>query len=275
MATASNAQREPSMEEILASIRRIIEDNDSGRKPAESFTESSGGTEETAPAAADVFRSELRSTAGPGSMTPPPEAGRAETEAASAPEDAGSDDKAAELDIPASSGRGFTRIDFTRSESSRHAPEAVRKSAEPVADWHAPAETEATDSTAAKEETPAIPPRQAISPAGASLRPELAAEQQRAVESAAPPATEIESTSSPESAEMASRPALVSEKTSRQVAAAFEELSEAFAARSKKSLDEMAEEMLRPMLQEWLDNNLPTLVEKLVREEIERVARVI
>ncbi|TGV63965.1 DUF2497 domain-containing protein, partial [Mesorhizobium sp. M00.F.Ca.ET.149.01.1.1] len=35
----------------------------------------------------------------------------------------------------------------------------------------------------------------------------------------------------------------------------------------------MAEEMLRPMLQDWLDNNLPTLVERLVREEIERVAR--
>jgi uncharacterized protein len=27
------------------------------------------------------------------------------------------------------------------------------------------------------------------------------------------------------------------------------------------------------MLQDWLDNNLPTLVERLVREEIERVAR--
>ncbi|TIW40385.1 MAG: DUF2497 domain-containing protein, partial [Mesorhizobium sp.] len=30
MATASSVQREPSMEEILASIRRIIEDNDTG-----------------------------------------------------------------------------------------------------------------------------------------------------------------------------------------------------------------------------------------------------
>jgi len=43
--------------------------------------------------------------------------------------------------------------------------------------------------------------------------------------------------------------------------------------RSKKTFDELAEQMLRPMLQEWLDNNLPLLVEKLVREEIERVAR--
>lgn len=71
----------------------------------------------------------------------------------------------------------------------------------------------------------------------------------------------------------APRPAIVSEHTGRQVAAAFGELSDAFASRSKKTFDEMAEEMLRPMLQDWLDNNLPTLVERLVREEIERVAR--
>ena len=55
--------------------------------------------------------------------------------------------------------------------------------------------------------------------------------------------------------------------------AAFGELSEAFAARSQKTFDEMAEQMMRPMLQDWLDNNLPVLVERLVREEIERVAR--
>ena len=69
------------------------------------------------------------------------------------------------------------------------------------------------------------------------------------------------------------RSAIISEQASRQVAAAFGELSEAFSARSKKTFDEMAEEMMRPMLQDWLDNNLPTLVERLVREEIERVAR--
>ncbi|TIT19419.1 MAG: DUF2497 domain-containing protein, partial [Mesorhizobium sp.] len=58
------------------------------------------------------------------------------------------------------------------------------------------------------------------------------------------------------------RPAILSEHTGRQVAAAFGELSDAFASRSKKTFDEMAEEMLRPMLQDWLDNNLPTLVER-------------
>ena len=35
MAQLGGAQREPSMEEILASIRRIIEDSDAGRKPEE------------------------------------------------------------------------------------------------------------------------------------------------------------------------------------------------------------------------------------------------
>jgi hypothetical protein len=31
--------------------------------------------------------------------------------------------------------------------------------------------------------------------------------------------------------------------------------------------------MLRPMLKSWLDDNLPSLVERLVRAEIERVSR--
>jgi cell pole-organizing protein PopZ len=66
---------------------------------------------------------------------------------------------------------------------------------------------------------------------------------------------------------------IISPVASRQVAAAFGQLSEAFALRANRTFDEMAEQMLRPMLQEWLDNNLPVLVERLVREEIERVAR--
>lgn len=67
--------------------------------------------------------------------------------------------------------------------------------------------------------------------------------------------------------------AIVSERTGRQVAASFGELSEAFAASRRRGFDEVAEDLLRPMLRDWLDNNLPKLVERLVREEIERVAR--
>jgi hypothetical protein len=35
----------------------------------------------------------------------------------------------------------------------------------------------------------------------------------------------------------------------------------------------MTRDLLRGMLKHWLDANLPGLVERLVREEIERVAR--
>ncbi|RYE53999.1 MAG: DUF2497 domain-containing protein, partial [Rhizobiaceae bacterium] len=32
-------------------------------------------------------------------------------------------------------------------------------------------------------------------------------------------------------------------------------------------------DMLRPMLKEWLDENLPSVVERMVEKEIARVAR--
>jgi cell pole-organizing protein PopZ len=66
---------------------------------------------------------------------------------------------------------------------------------------------------------------------------------------------------------------LMSEAAGAQVARSFGELAAAIDGSQRRSLDEIAQDMLRPMLQEWLDDNLPTLVERLVREEIERVAR--
>ncbi|WP_284123912.1 DUF2497 domain-containing protein [Parerythrobacter aestuarii] len=38
------------------------------------------------------------------------------------------------------------------------------------------------------------------------------------------------------------------------------------------SLEGMVREMLRPMLAEWLDKNLPPMVEQMVRDEIARIA---
>ena len=66
---------------------------------------------------------------------------------------------------------------------------------------------------------------------------------------------------------------LVSSDTGHKVAAAFAELNAAIEAGKARSFDQIAEDMLRPMLTQWLDDNLPTLVERLVREEIERVSR--
>lgn len=40
-----------------------------------------------------------------------------------------------------------------------------------------------------------------------------------------------------------------------------------------ETLEDMMREMLRPMLRAWLDDNLPSMVERLVREQIELIKR--
>ena len=42
---------------------------------------------------------------------------------------------------------------------------------------------------------------------------------------------------------------------------------------SGPTVDELARSLLRPMLKEWLDANLPGIVEAQVRKEVERIAR--
>jgi hypothetical protein len=66
---------------------------------------------------------------------------------------------------------------------------------------------------------------------------------------------------------------LVSHQTNQAVSAAFEALSASLALRGDELAENMTREILRPMLKTWLDENLPSLVERLVRAEIQRVAR--
>lgn len=65
---------------------------------------------------------------------------------------------------------------------------------------------------------------------------------------------------------------IISQEAGARVAASFEDLARAIREDQMRSVEDAVQEMLRPMLQEWLDDNLPRLVERLVREEIERVA---
>lgn len=66
---------------------------------------------------------------------------------------------------------------------------------------------------------------------------------------------------------------LISSEVSRSVETSFSALSETLKAQAGRDLEQMTEQMLRPMLAEWLDDNLPSMVERLVRAEIERIAR--
>ncbi len=67
--------------------------------------------------------------------------------------------------------------------------------------------------------------------------------------------------------------ALLSREASTSVAGAFGRLSEAVRPAQPQTVEDLMKEMLRPMLKAWLDDNLPSLVERLVRAEIERVSR--
>ena len=70
-------------------------------------------------------------------------------------------------------------------------------------------------------------------------------------------------------------PAMLSAEATTAASTAFNKLADSFLSRAigERSVEDMTRELLRGMLKQWLDDNLPSLVERLVREEIERVAR--
>ncbi len=54
---------------------------------------------------------------------------------------------------------------------------------------------------------------------------------------------------------------------------AFNSLANTVLSNNARTLEDLVKEMLRPMLKSWLDDNLPGLVERIVKAEIERVSR--
>ena len=66
---------------------------------------------------------------------------------------------------------------------------------------------------------------------------------------------------------------LLSQHASSAVSAAFDRIAAPMFSGDSRTVDELVREMLRPMLKAWLDDNLPSLVERMVRAEIERVSR--
>jgi cell pole-organizing protein PopZ len=66
---------------------------------------------------------------------------------------------------------------------------------------------------------------------------------------------------------------LLSTTTAAAVDSAFNSLAHTVLGTNARTLEDLVKEMLRPMLKAWLDDNLPSLVERIVRAEIERVSR--
>lgn len=289
MAQFGSAQREPSMEEILASIRRIIEDSDTVRRaddtvqavrPDNDPVSSATGTapaptagNETSVIAVDAFRAGLRPEAAAADDRGAPTMADVQASA----EDRAAARAAAEQDLADAEAAVASTLEAPHAETLE-APlaEVVATETADADDWRLgvsePAPVEAPETMDIDVDDVAdavlrdIASAQSVSAEAVEPAPSLPEEVDLALEESEEVALETSTVD-------LIRQSIVSDQTGRQVAASFSELSEVLAARNRKNLDEMAEEMLRPMLQDWLDNNLPTLVERLVREEIERIAR--
>jgi cell pole-organizing protein PopZ len=257
--------QEPSMEEILASIRRIIAD-DEAKPPAAEKPPSPGAAAPAKPetpataapaskavmndippsaipaaqaAAAKVSASPLKPAPPP--VTPPPVTPPAA--AAPAPAVPNSQDdidallsgldeatSAAEIRPPLPDGDVF---ELTDEMALPTPPQSSFNKIEPEDDL------EFTETAAVK----AVHRRPAFEPAP----PEGPA---------APPPQPI-----------------LSQATVSAVESAFNTLANTVLTNNARTLEDLVKEMLRPMLKSWLDDNLPGLVERIVKAEIERVSR--
>jgi cell pole-organizing protein PopZ len=66
---------------------------------------------------------------------------------------------------------------------------------------------------------------------------------------------------------------LLSPRATAAVDTAFNSLANTVLLQNPRTLEDLVRDMLRPMLKSWLDANLPDMVERLVRAEIERLSR--
>lgn len=69
---------------------------------------------------------------------------------------------------------------------------------------------------------------------------------------------------------------IVSKAVATSTVGAFSKLSENVALSKMNdniTLEEIVKDMLRPMLREWIDTNMPNIVEVLVEKELEKLAR--
>jgi cell pole-organizing protein PopZ len=198
---------EPSMEEILASIRRIIADDDVS-KSAQAAPEAAPPAAPVAPAARPaVLPPRLPAAPQPVSS---PEASQLEAASAAAATDDGVvDEQSADI------------LELTESMATPAAPAPQFRTIEGNLD------------------------------VGFDEQPEKPAPQ----------------------AAVEAHPQLISRATGAAVDSAFNTLAQTVLVHNARTLEDLVREMLRPLLKAWLDENLPGVVERLVRAEIERVSR--
>jgi uncharacterized protein len=250
--------QEPSMEEILASIRRIIADD------------------EAKPPAAEKPSS-------PAVPAKPPEKPAAVALAAKAP---------VMNDIPPSA------IPAAQAAAAKAAPPPVMPASPPLP---APAATNSQDdidamlagldeATSEAEVRPPLPDGEVFELTDEMALPDPPQRSFHKIE----PQDDLEFTETAATRPMHRQPAferppvqspaapppqqmppqqILSHSTVSAVESAFNTLANTVLSNNARTLEDLVKEMLRPMLKSWLDDNLPGLVERIVKAEIERVSR--
>ena len=296
-----NVAREPSMEEILASIRRIIESNDPGSDTAALQDASSAfdddeieSFDEPVAFAPDIAANDAGMPRQPEfSARPEPVAPQTGAEKSLSLADVAARVRAASArhqDMATSRAGAGSEEDLSLvrdavSSAAEPATQAAfREPSAPVISLQLPELRPSFGDSAIEQpvapaavETARAADETAPTPLRAVPAPEIAAAEPVTPEPIEtlrhPVPVEVKPQTAPAATSMAAMAGLLSEAAGAQVAKSFGELADVFDGLERRSVEEMAQDMLRPMLQEWLDDNLPTLVERLVREEIERVAR--
>ncbi|WP_027578335.1 DUF2497 domain-containing protein [Bradyrhizobium sp. Ai1a-2] len=242
--------QEPSMEEILASIRRIIADDEakpaSADKPANDRPASVAAPEKPTVAAAPAAKPVVKDIP----STPTPAA--AKPAATPAPKPA---------PVPPPKTNSQDDIDAMLASLDEATEQAEVRPPQPDGDVF-----ELTDEMALPD--PAPTPKPPL-PTFQKVEPQDDIEFTEATKPPPPrqpvyePATESSFGQQP----------ILSRSTMSSVESAFNSLANTVLSNNARTLEDLVKEMLRPMLKSWLDDNLPGLVERIVKAEIERVSR--
>jgi hypothetical protein len=250
--TQSAKAQEPSMEEILASIRRIIADDDTGKaaKPPEAVAP------KPAPAPPVAAVPSRPAPPPPAPRAPPPPARPAPPPAANNQQDI--DAMLAELDAPPKVAAPTPAPVAPKPVAAAPPPPAPPKPAAPPA----PDVLDLTEAMATPPPGPA-PSFRTIDGASDVV---FTDPPEPAPQPAARVAEEPRRQPAPDQG-------LISNSTVSAVDSAFNSLAMTVLGNNARTLEDLVKEMLRPMLKGWLDDNLPGLVERIVRAEIERVSR--
>ena len=244
--------QEPSMEEILASIRRIIADDEAKPPAAEKPAGAAAPAKPEKPAAAPAAKAPAMNDIPPSAIP----AAQAAAAKAAAPPPAKPAPAPATPPAPAVSNSQDDIDALLNGLDATTTAEEIRPAPLPEAEVF-----ELTDEMAVAEPEPSF---QKVDPQ----------DDLEFAESAAARSLHRQPTFEPPPLESSSpaRP-ILSHSTVSAVESAFNSLAHTVLSNNARTLEDLVKEMLRPMLKSWLDDNLPGLVERIVKAEIERVSR--